>query len=194
MSRLATAFGIQPPIYLDRGSDNTAIFPIESTGQFNSTALTFGDTYDVHGTEPTLSSSSGTRDQTGTTSLFGSYPLPHPPPVHAAKKREIKKVVILASLSAGEQSSSAWNHIQYSVVTQVTVSPDPARGQCTPKVVCEKVKEQVGFDVTLLDSKCYPLMSTENTCDPDFWLIAASKSMYEKLGGVPAETDWSTGQ
>ncbi len=39
-------------------------------------------------------------------------------------------------------------------------------------------------------------MESDDTSDPDFWkgtrkIIAASRSMYEKLGGVPAETDWS---
>ena len=75
---------------------------------------------------------------------------------------------------------------QYSVVTNnITMTLDPTCGQ---------VKEQVGFEVVLLDSKCYPILSNEDTSIPDFWrstrkIIAASQQAYEKLGGIPPEMD-----
>ena len=87
--------------------------------------------------------------------------------------------------------------MQYTIVTTVNISLDPTRGECSLKAVCEKVSEQVGFEVILLDSKCYHLFASVETADPDFWkssrkIIAASKTHFEKLGGVVAETtaDW----
>ena len=60
------------------------------------------------------------------------------------------------------------------------------------RCLCETIKEQVGFEVVLLDSKCYPILSNEDTSIPDFWrstrkIIAASQQAYEKLGGIPPE-------
>ena len=54
------------------------------------------------------------------------------------------------------------------------------------------VKRQVGFDVVLLDSKLYPIINNDATSGTEFWkstrkIIAASRSLYEKLGGVSAE-------
>ena len=62
----------------------------------------------------------------------------------------------------------------------------------------DKVKEQVGFEGTLLDSKCFPLMANKDTSDPDFWrstrkVIAASQSVYEKLGGVSGKREMVEG-
>lgn len=78
---------------------------------------------------------------------------PHPPTANFTKKRLIKKSIILGSISLREEgTSSSKNPIQYSVAL------DPSRGQCSIEGVCAKIKEQVGFDVILLDSKCYPLL------------------------------------
>ena len=48
VNKIAAAFALQPPIYLVKLSDNTAIFPNETSGQFLSTSLTVGTMYDVH--------------------------------------------------------------------------------------------------------------------------------------------------
>ena len=180
-------------------SDNTAIFPDESSGRFFSSSLTIAATYDVYGTEPTITSS--TASNPFSQGPFGSYtryaniqPRPHPPPVPCSKKRLIKKSIVLGSLSVREQGTSSKNKIQYSVVTNITVTLDPTCGQCSVRGVCAKVKEQVGFEVVLLDSKCYPILSNEDTSIPDFWrstrkIIAASQQAYEKLGGIPPEMD-----
>ena len=46
------------------------------------------------------------------------------------------------------------------------------------------VSSNVGYDVILLDSKCYPLLDNSVTTSIDFWkstrkILAASKSSYE---------------
>lgn len=77
----------------------------------------------------------------------------------------------------------------HTIVTQVIVSLDSSMGDCSVVKEAEMVKRQVGFDVVLLDSKLYPLISSDATSGIDFWkstrkIIAASRSVYEKLGGV----------
>ena len=194
--RIAAAFGVQPPIYLVKEEDNTVIFPNESSGRFISSCITPAATYNVHGTStsnPTHATSFGAYPH----AQFNRFPALQPPPPHPpafiGRKKIIKKAVTLASLSFREQGSSTKNKIQYTTVTTVNISLDPTRGDCSIKAVCDKVKEQVGFEVILLDSKCYPLFASEETSDPDFWrssrkVVAASKARFEKLGGVPTET------
>ena len=52
--------------------------------------------------------------------------------------------------------------------------------------MAEKVCQQVGFDILLLDSKCFPTLENDTTAFIDFWnyyrnILAASKSLYTKL-------------
>ena len=183
-------------MYLVKELDNAVIFPHESMGRFFSSSFTIDAIYDVYGTDAPDKSSFGSPSL----APFGSYTRyaasnhpPHPPPFVCQKKRLVKKSIVLGSLSLREQGPSR-NRIQYSVVTQLTVTLDPAIGQCSIEGVCKKVKEQVGFDPILLDSKCYPLLANADTTSPDFWkstrkIIAAPAKIYEKLGGVAADTD-----
>ena len=178
-----------------------AIFPDDQTGRFFSSSLTVGMTYNVHGKEADVSTNSATA-----TSPFGSYtaftaplPRPHPPPSRNSsgitKRKLIKKSILLATLSLQEQgTSSSKSKLQYEVVTQIIVSLDPTLGHCCVKAVCDKVKDQVRFEVVLLDSKCYPITANEITSDPEYWkgtrkVIAAHRGNYEKLGGISPETD-----
>lgn len=193
MSRIAAAFSVQPPVYLVKYTDNTAIFPHDSTGRFFASSLDSGATYDVYGSVPSSTTSIGSHP-------FGSYTRyetlnpPHPSTANFTKKRLIKKSIILGSISLREEgTSSSKNPIQYCPVTQITVALDPSRGQCSIEGVCAKIKEQV---VILLYSKCYPLLKTEDSSSSDYWrstrkVIAAPVKVYEKLGGVSADTDWS---
>ena len=70
---------------------------------------------------------------------------------------------------------------------------EPACGQCNINEVCNnKVRDQVGFEVVLLDSKCYPLVTNGDTSDPDLWkstikIIAGPREVYISLGGIPAQ-------
>ena len=68
--------------------------------------------------------------------------------------------------------------------------------ECNIATAVELVKHQVGFDVVLLDCKLFPLIENEAMSCPDFWkstrkIIAASRSMYEKLVGVSAGEELS---
>ena len=176
-----------------KDSDSTALFPNDTTGRFFSSSFTIGATSDVYGTDGSGTSSGLSSGPFGAFTRYTiSNPPPHPPPITCPKKRLIKKSIVLASLSTRDQGTSTRNTIQYSAVTQITVSLDPSCGQCCVRGVCEKVKKQVGFDV---DSKCYPILTNDDTSSAEYWkstrkVIAAPKQTHEKLGGVSAETDW----
>ena len=58
-------------------------------------------------------------------------------------------------------SSKASLKMDYSVVTQIVVSLVPS--QCNVQAVGDLVAQQVGFEVVLLDSKCFPLLANEST-------------------------------
>ena len=54
--------------------------------------------------------------------------------------------------------------------------------------MAELVYQQVGFEVVVLDSKCFPIIECESTTSMEFWksnrrVLVASKALYQKLGG-----------
>jgi len=50
--------------------------------------------------------------------------------------------------------------------------------------VTDLVSKQIGMDVILLDSKCYPLLENDSTSVESFWRVpAANRAMYDKLTG-----------
>jgi len=56
------------------------------------------------------------------------------------------------------------------------------------------VRQQVGYDVILLDSKCFPVLDTDTTCSSEYWkgtrkILAASKTLYAKLKGSSANPE-----
>lgn len=86
--------------------------------------------------------------------------------------------------------------LEYQVITQLVVSIDSNR--CSPSAVSEQVHQQIGFDVILLDSKCFPIMENDSTCAIDFWksnrkVLAASKDLYTKLTGSLYQINWIFG-
>lgn len=117
-----------------------------------------GSTYEVKGKENVLTGAPPA-------SPFGAYPMmkhnacvPHPP--HSAKK-SIKKSILLANLSASDPNkpgSSKNNGLTHTVVTQVVVNLIPDV-ECNVTHAAAKVKEQVGFDVILLDIRYLKMMS-----------------------------------
>ena len=156
------------PIFLVKDGDNSVIFPQES-GRFVITN-DYNAIFEVNGSS---SSRPAPDDNKLPFGAYSHYPvekfqMPHPPPF-TPKKRLIKKNILLSSFSLRGQGTSSSSKIQHTVITNVTVTLDPACGQCNIKEVCNKVREQVGFEVVLLDSKCYPLVSNGDTSDPDFW-------------------------
>ncbi len=59
---------------------------------------------------------------------------------------------------------------------------------CSPSAIVDLLSAQVGFEVILLDSKCYPILQNSATTEFGFWkstrkVLAASKVSYEKLTG-----------
>ena len=59
---------------------------------------------------------------------------------------------------------------------------------CNLTTVTEAIGQQVGFPVTLLDSKCFRIIESDTTSMTEFWksnrkILAASKSIYDKLRG-----------
>jgi hypothetical protein len=56
------------------------------------------------------------------------------------------------------------------------------------------VVQQLGFDVVLMDSKCYPLLDSEGTSGLGFWkstrkILAVSRSLYEMLTGLSSNDE-----
>ena len=204
MGRIAAAFGVQAPIHLVKEFDNVVIFPHEGTGRFNPSSLSPGSTYDVQGQVQSSPPTPGEFSQQ-VASPFGSYPasrfmavpsapVPHPPSVPPKfNRRVIKKTILLASLSTRDMSrpsSSKINSLTYNVVTNLIVSIDST--QCNVTAVADLVRKQVGFEVALLDSKLFPIFESEASSSSDFWkstrkIIAASKALYDKLGGISPE-------
>ena len=135
----------------------------------------------------------------GVLSSYGAYTGPTanvPPPrtqVAQRRKSNFRKTVALVSLTSPNpnkpSTSKSLSHLDYKVITQVVVSLEV--GHCSPSLVAELVRQQVGFEVVLLDSKCFPILESETTAATDFWksnrkVLAASKSLYVKLTGSSA--------
>lgn len=145
-----------------------------------------GSTYEIHG-EP----QSASEPKTSYMSPFGAYTgrtcpdvlPPHPP---RPKNTKFKKTIMIVSLSKRGKGKDR-QRLEYSTVTQAAVNL--SQSQCTVQAVAELVAQQVGFEVVLLDSKCYQLLNTEGTSGVDFWkstrkILAASRSLYEKVTGL----------
>ena len=193
-------FQLQPSsIYLVNEFDNIAVFPSETSGRFNRSAIESSAIYIVHGDE--ISSISQANSPIASPSpvnpgAYGAYTGPTaflpPPNMQAAKRRKstFNKTIALVSLNSPNpnkpSTSKASSHLDYKVVTQVIISLEI--GHCSPSVVAESVRQQVGFEVVLLDSKCFPILETDSTTTTEFWksnrkVLAASKSLYSKLMG-----------
>ena len=127
------------------------LFPLDD-GKFRGNQIVVGSTYYVHG------ESQGTTEPT--TRPFGAYTRrtcpdlqsPHPPRTRTTR---FKKTIMIVSLSK-QGKGKGQQCIEYTTVTQVVVTLSPS--QCTVQAVGA---QQVGFEVVLLDSKCYQLLNTE---------------------------------
>lgn len=116
------------------------------------------------------------------------YPPPHPPHSKAAK---FKKTIMVVSLSRKGKGKER-QRLDYTTVTQVVVSL--RESNCTVAAVGAAVTQHIGFDVILMDSKCYPLMNSDGTSGSGFWkstqkILAASRSLFEKLTSVSSNAD-----
>ena len=168
------------------------LFPLDD-GKFRGNQIVVGSTYYVHG-----ESQGTTEPTTSQFSPFGAYTRrtcpdlqpPHPP--HTRTTR-FKKTIMIVSLSK-QGKGKGRQRIEYTTVTQVVVTLSPS--QCTVQAVGDLVAQQVGFEVVLLDSKCYQPLNTEGTSGMDFWksttkIIAASQSLYENVTGLTTQASIS---
>ena len=175
-----------------------AVFPNEISGRFNRALIDKSAIYNVHGDE--MSSADTRPSPSQTPGAFGAYTGPTAPAllspntsaglVSHKRKKSFSKTIALVSLSSPDpnkaSTSKASFHLDYKVVTQVVVSVEA--GSCSPSSVAEKVCQQVGFEIVLLESKCFPILENDTTASIDFWkynrkILAASKSLYTKLTG-----------
>ena len=67
-----------------------------------------------------------------------------------------------------EPGASSRNKIHSSAVTQMTITLYPSLGQCCVRGFSQKVQDQMGFDVILLDSECYRIVTNEDRSCEDF--------------------------
>lgn len=118
---------------------------------------------------------------------------PHVPTLARSSRRNAStfhETIILVSLCAQNinKASSSSSGVDYKTVTHVVVTLEA--DNCSPTTVSENIEQQVGLQVILLDSKCFPIVNTESTCSVEFWkgnrkILAASKSIYVKMTGLP---------
>ena len=186
---------MEQSVYLVDEVDNFVIFPSEN-GKFSRDRLKEGGGYEVHGTDTSSATTPVPPIQpygSSTTTPYGSYPRstfpttcmpPHPP---TQKANKIKKGILLVTISKKDKPKGK---VDYTAVTQVILSLSSS--QCNVPAAANLVSEQVGFEVILLDSKCYPLLPNEGTSGTEFWkgtrkILAASKAIYEKLTGLSGD-------
>ena len=186
-----------------------AVFPKETSGRFNRALIDMSAIYNVHGDE--MSSGDTRSSPSQTPGAFGAYTGPTAPALlspntaagvvsHKRKRSTFSKTLALVSLTApdpNKASTSKASHLDYKVVTQVVVSIEA--GVCSPSSVAEKVRQQVSFEIVLLDSKCFPILENDATASIDFWkynrkILAASKSLYTKLTGSSANPRRATSE
>ncbi|XP_019859766.1 PREDICTED: uncharacterized protein LOC109588007 [Amphimedon queenslandica] len=205
VEKIAALFNLQArTIYIMKENDETAIFPGVS-GRFPQ--LNIGATYEVMGEPVQDQASAASPPVSHHSTPYGAYPtypqpgpsarksfsLPHPPTFPAAVRQKVPgsggyhKTIIFISLSSGSVIDSKAKSVpSYNVVTHTQVLIDSS--SCKPSSVCQILSNTTGYEVILLDSKCYPLLDNPATSCMDFWkstrkILATSKSQYEKLTG-----------
>ena len=194
-------------IYLVNEFDNVAVFPNETSGRFNRSLIDMDAVYNVHGDEISMHSSHSSHAQPA--GAFGAYAGPTAPALlrpstasvsaHKRRKSAFNKTIALVCLSSPDPNkpgTSRATHLDYKIVTQVV--PIEA-GFCSPSSVAERVHQQVGFEIVLLDSKCFPILENDTTASVDFWkcnrkVLAASKALYTKLTGSSANPRRATSE
>lgn len=205
VKKIATVFRVLlPSLNLVKEFEGMVIFPHKQTGRFNCQLIDVRSLYEVHGEE--VPGSTPAMTHTPPTTPFGAYtgPSPHPAaglsspvafPASVRKKNTFRKTVALVSLSPAPADCpciSTSPGLAYSIVTQVVVALKVNR--CGPTIVAELVKQQVGYDVILLNSKCFPVLDNDISRSSEFWkstrkIMAASKSLHVKLKGSSADPE-----
>ena len=85
-----------------------------------------------------------------------------PPPAYSSKGRKVtQKTIGLVT------SKSTKGKLSLEIITEVIVCLADL-GQCSVPLVAQLVKEQVGYDIVLLNNKLYPILDAPSTRG-DFW-------------------------
>ena len=201
MENIGQLFKLHPPtIYLVEEIDNIPVWPSKSSGKFRAGQLVPTYTYEVHGEsvkERDLQSQQSDFQPTAIPYAAYTRPtIPHAP--RSTKKASVTTKVLLVSLTARDtsrtSSSKVSAKVDYNIVTNVPLSLKPS--QCNVKGVTQFITNEVGFQVVLLDSKCYPILDGEASGKAAFWkstrkILAASKSLYEQLVGETTDLIFS---
>ena len=201
-------FRVQPSsLYLLKEFQNVAIFPHEKSERFNRSQFDSRYSYEVHGdevvvpgtpTQPDVPKPSGAYTGPSHDGTLSSASLPSraivntPFSATGQKRKTLRKTIALVSLSEDceRPSSSRSSGVSYTVITQVVATLEC--NECTSSIVSDLVKQQVGYDVVLLDSKCYLILDDDTSQGVEFWksshkILAASKSVYTSMKGSSAD-------
>lgn len=206
MKKIAPVFKLQPAmVFLVKEFDSIALFPHETSGKFNQAQVDLAARYEVRGEEVEPSTACATpvaKDVspfgafTGPTASLSAVPHRLPPLANRRKLvSSFRKTIMLVSLALqnpNKPSSSTCAGVDYRIVTQVVVTLEA--GNCNISVVGGLIQQQVGFEVILLDSKCFPVLDSATTSSDEFWrcnrkILAASKSLYTKMIGSSANPE-----
>ena len=76
-------------------------------------------------------------------------------------------IVLLLKKRSGKGSTKGNAKVEYEIVTQISIFLDVSSS--TVQKMTELVRRQIGLDVVLLDSKCYPLLDNDSTHGEPFW-------------------------
>ena len=184
-------------------SNKTAIFPTNE-GKFSGPNITSGAKYRVSAMPNADTTVNNVQDHVppaqvfsqGYSSPFGSFPLPvasKSQSLPRSAKKNFRKTIIVVSLLKrdvrNQPCSSKTGSLDYNVVSHIVVNLE--QSMCNVGSVAQLVKQQLGIEMILLDSKCFKLYDNESTSGMDFWkssrkILAASKQAYESLTGKSA--------
>ena len=202
VSKISSVFKVQTDtIFLEEAFSDTAVFPNKVTGRFNHAQLRSGSTYEVHGEiiennslsapEPPSNGASNPANkhsQTCFTSIASGYSFTQAPstskplPLSLKKKKVVRKTVSLVRL----EKSSNGKVVQHTV-TDVIIKLS-SEDECSVPFVTERIKEEVGFDIVLINTKCSKILDNDATRGIDFWkssrkVLAVSSERCEKMFG-----------
>ena len=186
-------FDVDPKKAYLKEFSNITIFPNRETGRFVATKLHANSSYEVYGDSQEDSSTQATTGSNqGPSAPYGSYTSYQftqgqsskrpPPSAYSSKGRKVtRKTIGLETLK------STKGKLISETVTEVIVCLAD-NDQCIVPVVAQPVKEQVGYNIILLNNKLYPILDATSTRG-DFWrsssrkILAASAKLYEKITG-----------
>ena len=184
-------------LYLQDIFTDTAVFPNKTTGRFTASQIRPLNNYEVcredkeaeAKAELPVSASTGPSSFSGpsTSSSFASassgYSFTRPTLSLSLKKRNvIRKTISLIRLEKGRDKK-----VSFVPITDIIIKMN-GQDDCTVIRVAELVKDEVGFDVTLVNTKCNQIVESDATRGLDFWkssrkVLAVHSQMFDKVYG-----------